>query len=981
MSDLHDSVHAFADGELAPAEAEAFRTHLGTCSRCQTELADILQLQHLGGRLGKEEKRVSSPPALSSRRAFRPVWSRRGVLLATAVVGCLAVVVGLAGLRSGPGEPGGEPLAIAPLRTLEARLSYAGAAHYRPYEVQRSGEGPARDSVPLKTLGRMEEAGDFHGLAALYLLRGELGQASDNLRRAPQTPDADSDRAVLALSKGELEEALILIEQVLDAQPRHPQALWNRGLVLHALGLDLLSAQSFREVAALQEPGWSEEARARAEAVEKETQERIERWKAAQAALKNLAAQGTPLPEGTVQALPALTRKYLGLAAWSAPTPERVLALLPVARTLDARYGGHVLEEYLQRTARRDFRRRAPLAATFAQLLAGKKLETEAADRFIRDLQAAGEDDILLGALPMLGRMPAELRLYESAARTVGDPWFTMYAELQRARKQMAASDLSRAETTLRTALDICERQRLDFRCGELELDLTYLYQQQHRLVEAREHALSGMTRAHALLDNDQERQFIESLAHISLFRDAFSLARAYYRESALRQPDYCPVQVALHETLADLRIRELRPAEARTELEQVPSCGASRTLFSAYALANLARLDPHPDDVERLGQFVAQLRAKALPLESNRLNVDFVEAQAALLRDRATGQHQLRWLIASTERFPPEEVTAQKVRADAYAALILDAGRAGEYAQALSLFAEELEAPPPERCVLGVELDGERTLVVARGAHGELVGTFDASRRTPAFDVTRLVPGPVLTALEPCPRVRVYARYPIHGRAELLPPRFAWSYARGAEPSSPAPSGGLPRHLVVSDVEAPAALGLPRLRPWQAARDADGREHLMGAAATPSRVLSAMARADEIDIHAHGLVNLGVSEASLIVLAPEADGRYALTASEVRRQRLERSPVVVLAACRAAQTAPSWHEPWSLPTAFLKAGARAVIASPIDIPDVQAGPFFEAVRARIRAGELPVLAVRNERLAALEKDPSSWTRTVLVFE
>jgi hypothetical protein len=89
----------------------------------------------------------------------------------------------------------------------------------------------------------------------------------------------------------------------------------------------------------------------------------------------------------------------------------------------------------------------------------------------------------------------------------------------------------------------------------------------------------------------------------------------------------------------------------------------------------------------------------------------------------------------------------------------------------------------------------------------------------------------------------------------------------------------------------------------------------------------------------------------------------------------------VLLASCRAAQTVPYLHEPWSLPTSFLDAGARAVIASPTDIPDAEAGPFFEAVRARIRAGEPPAIAVRNERAAYLNRDPQSWVRTVVVFE
>ena len=40
----HDDVHAFADGELSPAEAASFRAHLAECARCQAELNDILQL-------------------------------------------------------------------------------------------------------------------------------------------------------------------------------------------------------------------------------------------------------------------------------------------------------------------------------------------------------------------------------------------------------------------------------------------------------------------------------------------------------------------------------------------------------------------------------------------------------------------------------------------------------------------------------------------------------------------------------------------------------------------------------------------------------------------------------------------------------------------------------------------------------------------------------------------------------------------------
>lgn len=43
MSSCSDLV-AFADGELEPDRAEAFRVHLQTCERCQTELIPAIQL-------------------------------------------------------------------------------------------------------------------------------------------------------------------------------------------------------------------------------------------------------------------------------------------------------------------------------------------------------------------------------------------------------------------------------------------------------------------------------------------------------------------------------------------------------------------------------------------------------------------------------------------------------------------------------------------------------------------------------------------------------------------------------------------------------------------------------------------------------------------------------------------------------------------------------------------------------------------------
>ncbi|MBZ4422900.1 anti-sigma factor [Myxococcus sp. RHSTA-1-4] len=291
--DIHDQVHAFADGELSPEEADAFRAHLATCEQCQADLDDILQLQALGGRLAELEAEQPGPVTLAppSRRAhapeprrdaadsrsFRPAWShRRSRVAAALLAGSLAAVLAVVVVRS-PGnvpDTGAEVLALAPTRSLEARLSWSGASAHRPYAVMRSGEERPKELVPLRELAKLEEAGDLHGLATGHLLRGERERAAEYLRRAPASPDVDSDRAVVAMSAGALEEALTLLDGVLEKQPRHPQALWNRALVLRELGRDAAAAEAFDAVAALREPGWAEEARERAAALRRGPQGR-----------------------------------------------------------------------------------------------------------------------------------------------------------------------------------------------------------------------------------------------------------------------------------------------------------------------------------------------------------------------------------------------------------------------------------------------------------------------------------------------------------------------------------------------------------------------------------------------------------------------------------------------------------------------------------------------------------------------------------
>jgi CHAT domain-containing protein len=145
--------------------------------------------------------------------------------------------------------------------------------------------------------------------------------------------------------------------------------------------------------------------------------------------------------------------------------------------------------------------------------------------------------------------------------------------------------------------------------------------------------------------------------------------------------------------------------------------------------------------------------------------------------------------------------------------------------------------------------------------------------------------------------------------------------------------------------------------------------------------VLAAIGAAGEVIVHAHGLVDVAEPDASYLALSPDSDGKFALTTGDVRRAHFASSPLVILAACRGSLAAPVFHETWSLPAAFVYAGARAVIASAAPIPDADAAGFFDSVRTKIHAGLPVAIAVRDARREWIASGRGDWVRDVIVFE
>jgi hypothetical protein len=459
-------------------------------------------------------------------------------------------------------------------------------------------------------------------------------------------------------------------------------------------------------------------------------------------------------------------------------------------------------------------------------------------------------------------------------------------------------------------------------------------------------------------------------------------LVRAYTDELVLGAPvdgGYrCRAEAWGRDQVAQSLINQLRFDDARRELAS-PDCerkhDAELDANHLFTRSQVARGDT-AEAIAGLRREIADARKLPDASPGDQVLLDHAEGRLLIDRDPAAGQALLERAIAQASALPASAARAHKAAGWSYSVLAIAAVHRGDGDAALRLLAREQELTVPERCVLGLAVEDHQRAIVARDAAGKTLVHFDEGRTAPAIDPASLVPPDIAGALAACPVVDAIARPPVHGMARLLGDAIAWRYLARRDRPAAAPPSGSPRSLVVGDVEPPPALELPRLATWSTTG-----ELLSGAVATPSRVLAAIGAAGEVTIHAHGLVDVALPEASFLALSPDADGRFALTTADVRKAHFTTSPLIILAACRSASAAPVVHETWSLPAAFVRAGARAVIASAAPIPDGDAPAFFDAVRDRVRTGASVATALRDVRRQWLGDRRADWVRDVIVFE
>jgi len=960
--DLHALSARYFDGELSEIDAARALDHLTVCAACQRELGDLIGLEVALGRPGPT---IPITAGRSSRKVAAAARARRRWVAPVAIAGALAAAAGIAVVVRGDRSPAGRPaLALAPTRGIEARFSAPELATHRPYAVSRG--ALEREPFSQGALAELERRHATSTLAAAQAASGDLERARATLATAPASAARDSDLAAIELIAGHPEAALEAATRAVGADPHAAAARWNLGLAMHGLGLPLAGAAALDAVVAAGEPGWAAEARSKAaawRAAMADRGPRAEAWNAAARAM--IDRTGPVIDDAAADVRPGLARLYFHDALRSAASPEEARALAPLADALDRQAGNSLARTAVDAVAGADFTLRAPLASSYRELALGRGDGAALLERL--DRSRAPVDDLRLGTLALTGSAVARLPELTRLVEATGDPWFTLMLERDRARALFYAGKSDRAEALLRDALARCDGRRWAHRCAHLAIELVTLYGSATRYAETETYAQVAVQMFRASGATELEDQALSILAEAQRGRGRLALAAATFEEVRARvgQRDCATARYAAG-GLALIAVYQ-GPSTLTVAPPAADACGLAPNPLELAGIVDLARMTGRAEDRARATTWIAAARA------APGLTVAAELAEARLATDSDAGAAaRIRALLPQLTA--TDDVTVA-LRAWAYQTLVEDAGRRGAWTTVIATAAAELAASVPKSCALVVSVDDTRGTAVALDQAGVAHGAVSQVAAPVQWTGGLLVPSALRAVLAGCPRVSVLARSPMHGRADLVDPSLPWAFIGRTAPPAAAVTA---RHeVIVGDALPPAALALPALAPVRAPM---GAEIIRGAAATPDGVLAALARATYAELHVHGQVDLGVADASFLALSPGADDRWALTAAEVRTARLTAAPVIVLAACRAAEGAPFQHLRWSLPDAFLAAGARAVIAPTVDIPDDEAAEFFDALRTRLAAGDEPATALAALRRAYLAQG-QPWAAGVILFD
>jgi cellulose synthase operon protein C len=1003
-----DDLDPFFDGELPKEGAAAFRDHLGGCARCQCALRGrMLEASVVPPSQGAADAASMVPAAValrSPRRIRRWAW-----VPAVAAAAAAAVVWWKVAGPSAEAPPPDQPavaLALKPQRGVDVRFSDGRLDGYRAREVVRSGS-TSHEDIGRKALLALEERNELHALVGALALKGELASAAADARKLPGTAATLSDRAALALLdadpqklRANAERAVSLVAQARRLEPALEQARWNEAVALERLGLTLAAAAAFDEIAQRGAAGWPAEAAGHAKRLRDGHAKDLAQRKELDEAAARMARGGAPISATLAGRSPSVARGALYLAVAGTADLARLDALAPLAGALG-------LGRELAQLRASDLRRRAPIARAFAETLeAHVRAKTAAtADRAgplraLRELRAraraAGQGDIARAvALAIQARDVVLADLDELVGLAGAGPWWRLVSVERRAfyltyRQQRYAE----ADLVARDVVEGCRAPGRDEQwCPQILRTLAASNMQIGRVAHAYDLAGDAQRIANEARDREEEDRVFNVTGQIAAMRvvdfDPSPVADAYMRESALRNGK-CDAALYRLDFGAHAALDLHRYADAGALLEEADrltetSCRDEGDRYNAEE-ARL-RLIVHRGAaasgmVARLERNVARIEArwgKALTAD-DRLFGKYLIARARLASgggpEAATA---LKAVIEEARSLPAESYYPRLVLTRGHGALAEHAARGGAAGagsgaiDAIAAIAARLGVALEPGCAVGVNHD-ERVTVVVRDEDGRVAAEIrDVPEGHRVIAAADLLSGSMRARLGRCRRIDVLATGPYLGVAGLLGPELRWAYRLSPRRATSAPR--LDDQVVVTDVDSPRELALPPLRRMELGPSARIVER---AAATPEGVLGAIARAGLVVINAHGITDANEPLAASLVLSPDAQGSYWLTADRVRQARLSGTPVVLLAACHAGRVQVS-TEPWSLASSFLAAGARAVIAPTTEIPDDTANEVFASIVSRMQAGRTPEQAVAEEREARGSTLP--WLANVVVFQ
>jgi len=981
---LHGCAAEYLEGALGPGEEAAFLDHLIRCAVCQAALADDLQLRD-------REQRTGSRPAVAGwwRRHVIPIASLRrppvvaaaAALAVAAAAAALVVVVprhpeppkvatvAAVAPSTGSRHPAAPALALATTRSIETRLGHPAAASHRAYAVLRGAAG--REAISPAAIAELDRAGDCRGVAAAYVLSGELVRADDTYARCSagaEDAELDADRAGLAVLRDHPEEALRLADRTLVARPDHPVALWNRALALRDLGLGLAAAEDFDRVAAL-DPAWAREARDRAAALRDQLTGLHDAWQRTIDAGIAMAAGGPPIPAKLARRQPARARAFFHHAIRTARTRARLDELRPLAAALDG-LAGDRLARYLDQAAARLTPARLALIDDYAAMLEARAVRDEPTFRaWLGRARAAGAGDLVLGALDVTGRVGDFAGEATRLAAATGDPWFELAILTARVVSARTASRFAEAAALLDEGDRRCAAGAPAFRCVQLTIERAQLENARYHPAAARLLGARALREATAIGEWRQRMQAAYHAGEAERFRDGFAAARAFYREYALGEAS-CIARRRTTAFAAEMSFDEHRVRDAHAAAADLPACGTPPELQELVLEASLLRAGAPVRDRAALLADLAAARGPAGA--TDRRFLDYLIARAELGHADDAPARLRAIAVAALAR--PSDTFAARAGAGAAAAALVDAGRRADWSEVLAIAAEVRGIAVPRRCAVVIAADDFELVGAAVGPAGVVTGIHRRDLAPPAPPEDWLAPAIVRDQIRGCELVDVLAAPPWLGVGPLLDPAVPWRYVLGP-PRAPAP--GEPRRVILADPKPPVSLDLPVLAPWTAAPP--GAELITGAGATPERLAAVARDATILEIHAH-TDRVAESDAPALALSEGRTG-WAVTAEAARELHLERAPVVVLADCVGAVPARYAHTSWGLPAGFLGAGASAVVAALAPIPDAAATVFFAGVVADLERGVPVAPAVAHARAAALARDPASWARHVVVFQ